>query len=180
LFTASFVDRVKEYLIRNKNKQNFLETNTLNVDEFGISNPDCKESEKNLNDLINNPDIVIFQPSNKISYESEVNYKNILADSIYKIKNNNYKYIYNMLKKNKLKDSSRNPATRYLSGKKLIHKSYLYNLFETIIYSFYINVPYMKFSKQFVNTYTVAFMIVYFFTLFGIKASDLLNNLLVI
>ncbi len=37
---------------------------------------------------------------------------------------------------------------------------------------------YFKFSKQLINTYTVAFMIVYFFTLFGIRLASLFNDLL--
>lgn len=37
----------------------------------------------------------------------------------------------------------------------------------------------MKFSKQFINTYTVAFMVVYFFTLFGLRLSNIFGNALV-
>lgn len=39
--------------------------------------------------------------------------------------------------------------------------------------------PYFRYSKQFINTYTVAFMIVYFFTLFGFRLSNLFGNILV-
>jgi hypothetical protein len=38
----------------------------------------------------------------------------------------------------------------------------------------------MKYSKQFVNTYTVAFMVVYFFTLFGFRLSNLFGNTIVV
>jgi hypothetical protein len=44
----------------------------------------------------------------------------------------------------------------------------------------YRNIPYMKYSKQFVNTYTVAFMVVYFFTLFGFRLSNLFGNTIVV
>ena len=37
----------------------------------------------------------------------------------------------------------------------------------------------MRYSKQFVNTYTVAFMIIYFFTLFGFRLSNIFGNALV-
>ena len=54
--------------------------------------------------------------------------------------------------------------------------SYLLKLFEDHIYK---HVPHMKYSKQFINTYTVAFMVVYFFTLYGLKVSDMLSRVIV-
>lgn len=59
------------------------------------------------------------------------------------------------------------------SGIRRIQKSYVWNLLETRIYKV---VPYMRYSKQFINTYTVAFMVVYFFTLFGFRLSNLFGN----
>lgn len=38
----------------------------------------------------------------------------------------------------------------------------------------------MKYSKQYVNTYTVAFMVVYFFTLFGFRLSNLFGNSIIV
>jgi hypothetical protein len=44
----------------------------------------------------------------------------------------------------------------------------------------YVNVPFMRYSKQFVNTYTVAFMVIYFFTLFGFRLSNIFGSTVVV
>ena len=156
LFTASLVDRLKEtYIARRVHRE------LLSIES---------KSAKNLNDIIDSPEDEEPLSQQKLSGQSSpdgvhVNEKDILGHTFYRIQNNNYNYIFNLLNKNKQMS--------------VVDKSFLYSLFERILSRFYRNVPYMKFSKQFINTYVVAFMIVYFFTLFGIRLNSLLNQLLV-
>lgn len=163
LFTASLVDRLKDISTHKKKlARNFPDL---------TFNPDCKESAKNLNDIIDSPedDNNSLTFSKHIFDETEVNDTNILSDSLYIIKNSNYRYILNLLNKKKQNLKSGNRTD----------KSFLYHFFEQIISYIYRTVPFMKFSKQIINTYVVAFMIVYFFTLFGIRLANLFNDLLV-
>lgn len=53
-------------------------------------------------------------------------------------------------------------------------------LFDLGFSKVYMYVPYMRYSKQFINTYAVAFMIIYFFTLFGMRLSNLFGKILVL
>lgn len=88
-------------------------------------------------------------------------------------KNHNYCYIRNLFGDLNLYGQ---PAVRDDSFRNTIKESLIYNFIQTHIYR---NIPYMKFSKQFINTYTVAFMVVYFFTLFGLRLSNIFGNALV-
>lgn len=164
LFTASLVDRLKEACVVRRYHKDLLSIES--------------KSAKNLNDIIDRPEadeeseplssqqeLSDSQSSSANDPGAQVKDKNILGNSFYRIQNNNYKYIYNLLNRNK--------------QRRVVDKSFLYSLFERILSRLYRNVPYMKFSKQFINTYIVAFMIVYFFTLFGIRLNSLLNDLLV-
>ena len=72
--------------------------------------------------------------------------------------------------------NSAKKLSAYLMRQKshLIEKtSFFLHLCETYVYRV---VPHMKYSKQFLNTYTVSFMIVYFFTLYGLKLADYLSD----
>ena len=169
LLTASLVDRVKENMLKQKNR---YQLNELAAE--------CTESKKNLDFIINtNPDdLVIFNPIMKPD-EPDVNEKNIIADALCKIQNNNYKYIFALLTKRQIRHVGGGGAGKYLNGRRLIDKSFLYHFFESILSRVYRSVPHMKFSKQFVNTYTVAFMIVYSFSLLGMRLANMFNELLV-
>ena len=107
--------------------------------------------------------------------------KNAITNQIVDKENSNYGYIGNLLKGLDLFDmrtkSERELDDRaYLGGRKRIGKSYILNLVETKIYK---RVPYLRYSKQFINTFTVAFMVVYFFTLFGLRLSNVFGNALI-
>jgi hypothetical protein len=54
--------------------------------------------------------------------------------------------------------------------------SFMLNLFETYIYK---PIPNLKYSKQFINTYTVAFMILYLFTIYGWKVSNVFSQMII-
>lgn len=109
--------------------------------------------------------------------------------------NHNIKYIRSLFKKCQLYPTSRggyskrNSSVRsgrvknmekisnYIQKQKSIlieRTSFFLNLFEEYIYK---PVPHIKYSKQFINTYTIAFMLVYFLTLYGIKIADQLSSL---
>ena len=51
--------------------------------------------------------------------------------------------------------------------------SFIWGIIESKVYK---NIHYFRYSKQFVNTYTVAFMIIYFFCLFGLQLSNVLGR----
>ncbi|RNA42141.1 stimulated by retinoic acid protein 6 -like protein [Brachionus plicatilis] len=51
--------------------------------------------------------------------------------------------------------------------------SFVWGLIESKIYK---NIHCFRYSKQFVNTYTVAFMVIYFFCLFGLQLSNVLGQ----
>ena len=160
LFTASLVDRLKEACA------------SRHSDHQDLLNADFK-SAKNLNDIIDDAPEKLSQAQLKLGQdynEDEVNDKNILGDSLFQVQNHNYKYIMNLLNKKK--------KQRMRGVGLIVEKSFLYDLFERGLSMVYTNVPHMKFSKQFVNTYIVAFMIVYFFTLLGLRLASLLNDLL--
>jgi hypothetical protein len=116
---------------------------------------------------------------------------------VYEPENHNIKYIKEIFKNCQLHKSQHN-AARYQSSSvditdgyerprraklsvylmrqksNLVEKtSFFLHLFETYVYRV---IPHMKYSKQFINTYTISLMIVYFFTLYGIKLSDYLSD----
>jgi hypothetical protein len=103
---------------------------------------------------------------------------NQLTSKILTKKNHNYSYIANLLKDVDLfkKQSSSEHEELLRLQLKRPAVSYLLNLYHTYIYE---RVPHLKYSKQFINTFTVAFMIIYFFTLFGLRLSHLFGNTLV-
>jgi hypothetical protein len=112
-------------------------------------------------------------------YQEENIFK--LTNSLESKDNHNYLYIKRLFadfcfydvtdaQKNKREESKRQ------GFKTKLHNSFLYSLFVNYIY---MPIPYMKYSKQLVNTYTVAFMVIYFFTLFGFKLSNIFGNALV-
>lgn len=88
-------------------------------------------------------------------------------------KNHNYCYIRNLFGDVNIFGR---PAVKDDSLRNTIKESYIYNFFQRRVYR---SIPYMKFSKQFINTYTVAFMVIYFFTLFGLRLSNIFGNALV-
>lgn len=88
-------------------------------------------------------------------------------------KNHNYCYIRKLLSGINL--YGRTPVKEE-SFRNTLAESYIWNFIKRRIYH---NMPYMKFSKQFINTYTVAFMVIYFFTLFGLRLSNIFGNALV-
>lgn len=88
-------------------------------------------------------------------------------------KNHNYCYIRNLFGDANIYGQT---IVKEESFGNRIKESYIYDLIQRRIYR---NIPYMKFSKQFINTYTVAFMVIYFFTLFGMRLSNIFGNALV-
>ena len=98
----------------------------------------------------------------------------------------NYKYFSNFFEKKSFfsqdnRKANNDPAdiNKYAEKSKFFRDnekmSYFLNKFETIVYK---NIPHLKYSKQFINTYTVGFMIIYFFTLYGIKISAAISHLI--
>ena len=114
-----------------------------------------------------------------LDYESE----NHFTSKIQREKqNHNYNYIRRLIVKIKFfdyKSCSQIHKSKSNPIRKTITKqiSWVWYFIETYIYK---NVPYMKYSKQFINTYTVAFMVIYFFTLFGFRLSNLFGNAIVV
>lgn len=101
--------------------------------------------------------------------------KNYITKSINKRENHNYSYIRKLFAEFDLFGNAAEKNKEMSLGRR-IQTSFIWNFIETKIYK---NVPYMRYSKQFVNTYTVALMVIYFFTLFGFKLSNLFGNALV-
>lgn len=137
------MDKLKEICSRRYAARHRADNNN-----YSCSNPDYK-SAKNLNLIIDSPDEdqSLFKKTLKREQEeldeTAVKDLNILGDSLYRIENNNYRYIFNLLNKRKL-ISTGMPG----GGRKFIEKSFLYNLFETVFSEIYINVPYMKVGYQ--------------------------------
>jgi hypothetical protein len=118
----------------------------------------------------------------KMLSELDKGYKerNTITNSIKERKNSNYHYIKNLLGGLSLFDM-RTPTEREESksneneGGPRLRISYVWSKFQKLIYK---NVPFFRYSKQFINTFTVAFMVVYFFTLFGLRMSNVVGNVL--
>lgn len=113
----------------------------------------------------------------KINRNNSYNKENLTIELFNNKKpNHNFLYIKNLLHDTSLINFNRKDSI----GKRLTRRikvSYTWFLFEKYIYK---NIPHLRFSKQFVNTYTVAFMIVYFLTLFCLKLSNLVSNFLIV
>ena len=132
-----------------------------------------------------------------------------LTNSLESKENHNYLYIKNLFADFCFYDiTDKQKSQREVSKRKglktKLQNSFLYSLFLGYVYT---PIPFMKFSKQFVNTFTVgkladllkiaiiscllnenfknsfffskAFMVIYFFTLFGFKLSNIFGNALV-
>ena len=69
-----------------------------------------------------------------------------------------------------------NKKTERLNSLRLPKTSYMLAKFEEYVYK---PVPNMKYSKQFLNTYTVAFMIIYLFTIYGLKVSNVFSQMII-
>jgi hypothetical protein len=100
--------------------------------------------------------------------------KDALTDKIHEHQNHNYLYIKKLFNDYSLFDQTKQSSEVMKTRKIAI--SYIWNLINE---RFYCYVPHMKYSKQFINTYTVAFTVVYFFTLFGFRLSNIFGNALV-
>jgi hypothetical protein len=86
----------------------------------------------------------------------------------------NYQISSSDLQKNRYRPRAKLSVYLMKQKSKIIEKtSFFLHLFETYVYRVR---PHMKYSKQFINTYTIAFMVVYFFTLYGFKLSDYLSE----
>ncbi|CAF0841611.1 unnamed protein product [Brachionus calyciflorus] len=89
--------------------------------------------------------------------------------------NHNILYVKNLFNNTSLFQAFKNAQLK--KAKSLIAQrfevSFIWYLIENKIYQ---NIHYFRYSKQFVNTYTVAFMVVYFFTLFGLRISNFLGS----
>jgi hypothetical protein len=90
------------------------------------------------------------------------------------VKNHNYCYIKNLLRDVNL--YGRSSVKEESSFRNTLKVSLVVHFIEKYIYK---PVPYMKFSKQFLNTFTVAFMVIYFFTLFGLRLTNIFGDCLV-
>ena len=125
------------------------------------------ERQESIKDSIQNVDKI--KSSKLRSYEApEVNL--IDPGSVNTITNHNYKYIQKIIKQSDLLNkllNKKQPAKA--------RKSFWINLFEKRIYKVKSN---LKFSRNFVNTYAVAFMIIYFFTLFFFRFTSIFNDFL--
>ena len=116
-------------------------------------------------------------------YLKNLDYKheNHFTSQIREETNHNYSYIKNLLKNVNVFDlRDEKEATLSIEiNKRKEPKPKQVSFIMNIVESIYKNIPYMKYSKQFVNTFTVAFMVVYFFTLFGFRISNLFGNAIV-
>lgn len=93
-----------------------------------------------------------------------------------KLENHNFLYINNFFQNTITFENLniKNSDIRYPS--KIVQRyeiSFIWGIIESKIYK---NYHYFRYSKQFVNTYTVAFMVVYFFCLFGLQLSNVLGQ----
>lgn len=134
--------------------------------------PEIAESQTSM-DMKSNEDIKI--ELNRMLSELNQGYQemNKITEEIMDKRNHNFCYIKSLLGDINLfsADSSRNMSKSIRN-----RTSFIWNLIETYLYK---KIPYMKYSKQYINTYTVAFMVVYFFTLFGFRMSNIFGNALV-
>lgn len=103
-------------------------------------------------------------------------------------KNSYFEYVSLIFNDKKLTQNLNSTRSSSLGKQKLIQirtsekgkyikkkMSYFRIKFEENIYK---NQRYLKYSKQFINTTTIAFMIIYFFTIYGIKFASGLSSLL--
>jgi hypothetical protein len=141
----------------------FTGTLTDRIREYTVKKKNPKyhidiESRKNLN--------AVFEKNKS----DEAKDTDLLAHLDFSITNHNYKYINNLIYSNNIVNKKLNS--------RLIKKrnSFWINFIEDYIYKVK---PHLIFSRLFVNTYTVAFMIIYFFTLLSWRFSTILNDLLV-
>lgn len=99
--------------------------------------------------------------------------KSLLGESLFIIPENKI-----VLKQNKQINLPGKQEDEYKrsSSIKDFSTSWMLNKVETHIYK---PVPNLKYSKQFFNTYTVAFMIIYLFSIYGWKVSNVFSQMLV-
>jgi hypothetical protein len=124
-----------------------------------------------------------FKTSNKFGVnnarQTELDYKPNTCDEKYRLpkykpNNSNYSYVKLLLRKLLPRDSTNgsNCTTQHTTNKRLSYPLY-------ILHKIYKPKKFYRFSKQFINTYTVAFMIIYFFTVFLLRMSSIFGNKLV-
>lgn len=103
--------------------------------------------------------------------------KDDFTETVKPKKNHNYTYITRILKNTTIYSRSHSKIhTTSGHGSHKGKQSYPVALFRRVVYQ---NVPDLKFSKMFVNTYVVAFMIIYFFTLFGLRLSNIFGDVII-
>ena len=119
--------------------------------------------------------------SNKKKLESILNdlnkgylEQNTMTDQIINKRNTNYCYIKGLFKDFSLWDKI--PSEKSSQKTYFRENTFVWRLFEKYVYQ---NVPYLRYSRQYINTYAVAFMVVYFFTIFGMRLSNIFGNALV-
>ena len=168
LFLGCVVDGIKE---RCMSSASDLDETEIYFENY--INKDESEQPKDPEEIVAGIDNYL----KKLDYKQE----NQLTSQIENHVNHNYKYINNLVKNIRFFDykfhtdhKSSDRPRRIFSTQQV---SYVWHLIETYLYK---NVPYMKYSKQFINTYTVAFMVIYFFTLFGFRLSNLFGNTIVV
>lgn len=159
------------------------------VETFGRRKKDLDKTENFFDEFVDNIDVGWTEESRQQisayidNYLDNLDYKheNHLTSEIKDDINHNYNYIQNLINKIKFFEykctkSQKNHRNKF--AKQVAKQvSWMWWFFETYVYK---SVPYMKYSKQFINTYTVAFMVVYFFTLFGFRLSNIFGNTIVV
>lgn len=175
LFFGTITDTILETLVRRrknkKNKKSDFLNKFLENQELGFTSQQAKQISEGMESYLN--DLQEYQDEDY--FTSQIAHKD----------NHNYNYIKRLVKRIRInkffdyKDTRHGKPVKNNKVKKEITKrvSYMWYFFNHYIYA---NVPYMKYSKQFVNTYTVAFMVIYFFTLFGFRLSNIFGSTVVV
>lgn len=129
---------------------------------------------KSIFNLFNSKESLHFQTSDDIN---KIAFKKLkYPGGKLKTQNHNILYINNFFRNTVTFENLR---IRYEDKKypsKIVQRfeiSFIWGIIESKIYK---NIHYFRYSKQFVNTYTVAFMVIYFFCLFGLQLSKVLGQ----
>jgi hypothetical protein len=169
LFFGQTTDWISKKLIPRQGEdsgKNFFNTYISNIE--GLSEETYNQIQMDVDIYLDN----LSDVKHESSLTSEIKYRD----------NHNYNYIQNLITRIKFFDYKCSGARGRVRCTKLAKQvaekvSWMWWFVETYVYK---SVPHMKYSKQFINTYTVAFMVVYFFTLFGFRLSNLFGNTIVV
>ena len=170
MFISSCVDRIaysisnilRKRVIRKENS-NILKENNQGINII-FKNMNSTDTQNDVDPDESDP----VDPAHQIIKQNSVGFNEQKREI-----NHNYEYIKRITKKLGFYEFNKKDQSEYIQRKK--QKSYFIDLFERHVYK---NKRHLKYSKQFLNTITVALMIIYFFNLYIIKLSDTLCDLL--